>query len=292
MVEMSKIGRCGRRLAQKLRPAVRLVSEPFRGSAPGATLLEYIIVTGFVALFAIAAFNKFGKTLYEGTKAEAARIEGHGLPNAGNRLEELFNVGGLFGAPPGGPPASGSGPDVTACTAGPPDIISQDQIPASDAQDIQNAADDRRTAQSTPGGLQDQRDASEAAGRAAARGYAATEYPGPEWSCVENEGQGTFDVVCTTADGRVAILEAQGGDSTLGSRTGTDGSTSYQQGTTGYVESIVAAMAGTDPTLAQKIDKALETGQLAYQNVQQKFDSAGNPTDIQVHDFLVGPGGC
>lgn len=62
---------------------------PFRGSSSGASLVEYLIITGFVALFAIGAFARFGKVVHAGLKAEASRIEGKGLPSTGDLLGSL-----------------------------------------------------------------------------------------------------------------------------------------------------------------------------------------------------------
>ncbi len=62
---------------------------PFSGSSSGATLVEYLIITGFIALFAIGAFSRFGTVIHAGLKAEASRIEGKGLPSAGDLLGSL-----------------------------------------------------------------------------------------------------------------------------------------------------------------------------------------------------------
>jgi Flp pilus assembly pilin Flp len=75
-----------------LRRLVELLVAPFRGSAPGATSVEYMVVTGFVALFAILAFNRFGTTLHRAYQEEARHVRGEGVPGASNILELL---GGL-----------------------------------------------------------------------------------------------------------------------------------------------------------------------------------------------------
>src|SRR5262245_60127410 len=59
---------------------------PFRGSARGATLVEYLVVTGFVALFAILAFNRFGRTLHRAYQKEAEHVQGRGIPGAADLL--------------------------------------------------------------------------------------------------------------------------------------------------------------------------------------------------------------
>jgi Flp pilus assembly pilin Flp len=73
----------------------RLLSRPFRGSARGATTIEYLVVTGLVSFVAIAGFTRFGKSLRKELKAEAGYIEGKGLPKAGDILGDL---GGMPGA--------------------------------------------------------------------------------------------------------------------------------------------------------------------------------------------------
>jgi hypothetical protein len=75
-----------------LRHLLALLVAPFRGSAPGATSVEYMVVTGFVALFAIFAFNRFGSTLHRGYQEEARHIRGEGVPGARTILD---NLGGL-----------------------------------------------------------------------------------------------------------------------------------------------------------------------------------------------------
>jgi Flp pilus assembly pilin Flp len=76
----------------RLRRILECLVHPFRGSAPGATLVEYMVVTGFISLFAILAFNKFGTTLNAAYKSEAKHIRGEGVPGAYSILDEL---GGL-----------------------------------------------------------------------------------------------------------------------------------------------------------------------------------------------------
>jgi Flp pilus assembly pilin Flp len=75
-----------------LRRLLELLVTPFRGSAPGATNVEYVVVTGFVALFAIFAFNRFGSTLHRAYQAEARHVRGEGVPGASSILDDL---GGL-----------------------------------------------------------------------------------------------------------------------------------------------------------------------------------------------------
>jgi hypothetical protein len=75
-----------------LRRLLELLVTPFRGSAPGATNVEYMVVTGFVALFAIFAFNRFGSTLHRAYQSEARHVRGEGVPGASSILDDL---GGL-----------------------------------------------------------------------------------------------------------------------------------------------------------------------------------------------------
>ncbi len=92
-----------RTLLARFRALASAFSRPFQGSASGATLVEYLIVTGFIALVAIAGFNRFGRVVNKGLKNEAARIEGKGLPSTGDLLGELGNgtppVCSIFGGP-------------------------------------------------------------------------------------------------------------------------------------------------------------------------------------------------
>jgi len=81
-------------LLARCRALAYALSRPFRGRSSGAGMVEYVIVTGFVALFAIGAFARFGTIINKGEKAEAKRIEGEGLPSVGDLL------GGLGDSPP------------------------------------------------------------------------------------------------------------------------------------------------------------------------------------------------
>jgi len=76
----------------RLHGLLQRIIHPFRGSAPGATLVEYMVVLGFVSLFAILAFNRFGRTLHVAYQAEAQHIRGEGVPGAYSILDDL---GGL-----------------------------------------------------------------------------------------------------------------------------------------------------------------------------------------------------
>jgi Flp pilus assembly pilin Flp len=82
------LGRRSNWLLKVLRALVR----PFRGSSPGATQLEYLIVVGLVALFAIPAFDRFGRTLQASYEQEAEHFEGRGLPGPYDLMDL---VGGL-----------------------------------------------------------------------------------------------------------------------------------------------------------------------------------------------------
>jgi hypothetical protein len=76
----------------RLHRFLERVIHPFRGSAPGASMVEYMVVLGFVSLFAILAFNRFGRTLHLAYQSEAEHIKGHGIPGSFSLLDDL---GGL-----------------------------------------------------------------------------------------------------------------------------------------------------------------------------------------------------
>ncbi len=76
----------------RLHRILERIIHPFRGSAPGASMVEYMVVLGFVSLFAILAFNRFGRTLHVAYKSEAEHIKGKGVPGAFDILDDL---GGL-----------------------------------------------------------------------------------------------------------------------------------------------------------------------------------------------------
>lgn len=73
----------------------RMLSQPFRGSSPGATTVEYLVVTGLISFVAVAGFNHYGKSIHQEMKNEARYIEGDGLPKAADILGDL---GGIPGA--------------------------------------------------------------------------------------------------------------------------------------------------------------------------------------------------
>jgi len=58
----------------------------------GASLVEYMIVAGFISLAAIAAFQRFGSTLHRGLTEEQKHIRGEGSPGASDLLA---SIGGL-----------------------------------------------------------------------------------------------------------------------------------------------------------------------------------------------------
>jgi hypothetical protein len=94
---------------EKPRRLLRLVLQPFRGSAPGATLVEYLIVVGFCALCGIVAFTRYGSTLQRELRAEARYIKGDGLPNAADLLGSLGGLANSDDTCPGGICVPGSG---------------------------------------------------------------------------------------------------------------------------------------------------------------------------------------
>lgn len=76
-------------LLARCRALAGALSRPFRGSSSGATLVEYLIITGFIALFAIIGFDRYGVALNKSLKTEAKLIEGKGLPSTGDLLGSL-----------------------------------------------------------------------------------------------------------------------------------------------------------------------------------------------------------
>jgi len=63
-------------LLARCRTLVWALTRPFRGRSSGATMVEYLIVTGFISLVAIGVFNRYGVNLNKSFKAEAKLIEG------------------------------------------------------------------------------------------------------------------------------------------------------------------------------------------------------------------------
>jgi Flp pilus assembly pilin Flp len=83
-------------LLARCRTLVWALARPFRGRSSGATMVEYLIVTGFISLVAIGVFNRYGVNLNKSFKAEAKLIEGEGLPSAGDLLGGLGDVAPPF----------------------------------------------------------------------------------------------------------------------------------------------------------------------------------------------------
>lgn len=81
-------------LLARCRTLVWALTHPLRGRSSGATLVEYLIVTGFISLVAIGVFNKYGVNVNKSFKVEAKLIEGEGLPSAGELLSGLGDVTG------------------------------------------------------------------------------------------------------------------------------------------------------------------------------------------------------
>jgi Flp pilus assembly pilin Flp len=93
----SEFGRCSRR-PQAARRLIARALRPFRGSASGATLVEYLIVVGFCAFIAILGFYRFGRTLHSALRVEARHIEGKDMPEGGGlggALELLDALGAV-----------------------------------------------------------------------------------------------------------------------------------------------------------------------------------------------------
>jgi Flp pilus assembly pilin Flp len=117
----------------------------------GASMTEYLIIVGFASFIAITAFYRFGRVLNDDLDAEAERIHGRGLPNAGNLLDDMFDLDGLtpctpmptclvdapgppgFGSPGSGSPVAPPGgvtpPGGTTPEAGTPDSGSPGPAP-------------------------------------------------------------------------------------------------------------------------------------------------------------------
>jgi len=74
-----------------LRGVARRVLAQFRGSSPGASMVEYLIVTGSCALIALLAFHNFGRSLNRHLDTEAEHIHGRGMPNAGDLLDVIVD---------------------------------------------------------------------------------------------------------------------------------------------------------------------------------------------------------
>jgi Flp pilus assembly pilin Flp len=466
------------------------LSRPFRGSSSGASLVEYLIITGFVALFAIGAFSRFGTVVHKGLRAEASRIEGKGLPSTGDLLGSLgdspppfceigstsrFCVRGsgfcfakgtpvaaeggdrpiesilvgdrvwardaesgrvalrpvttkfvtpgmptidlelfagshselvtvtpghrfwvegrgwtpaedleasplaslqdslwaipLSGVPPpqegrlgttllttgpsgslwatplssrsttttvynlevdgfhtyfvghlhalvhnqntqpnpnncpggtggtGGTSGQGTGGSagnggtapkadpLVPCYTGPSTAIPQNSFPPNITKKIQDIANTRKGLSGNDKGKQ-----SELAGDAAAEGYTDNNFPAPAWQCASNSGSRVFDRTCVNpGTGAVVIVEAKGGNSSLGTRLGEDGVTPVKQGTPEYVDAVLADLKISDPVLYGKIKAARDSGDLRYVRVNQKFDDKGNPKPAQVREFELDP---
>ena len=452
-------------LLARCRAVARALLRPFRGSSRGAGMVEYVIVTGFVALFAIGAFARFGTIINKGEKAEAKRIEGEGLPSVGDLLGGLgdapppvcqldetksFCVRGsgfcfakgtpvaaeggdrpiesiavgdrvwardaetgvvelrsvtttfvtegmptidlklsagqsselvtvtpghrfwvegqgwtpagdleasplkslqdslwaipLSGVPPplsatplatrsatttvynfevdgfhsyyvghlhalvhnqnsqpnpnncpdggtgqgtGGTPGTGvdggapKANPLVPCYKGPSTAIPQTSFPPNITKDIQDIADKRKTLSGNDKGLQ-----SEKAGDKAAEGFTDNNFPAPTWQCSSASGSRVFDRTCVNAGtGQAVIVEAKGGNSSLGTRLGADGVTPVKQGTPEYVDAVLSDLRISNPTLYAQLKAARDSGDLRYFRVNQKFDAKGDPKPAQVREF-------
>jgi hypothetical protein len=103
-----------------------------------------------------------------------------------------------------------------------------------------------------------------------------------------NVKQGSFDRVYKNAQGKWVIVECKGGTSPLKGRNGVNNIGYPQQGTKGYINSIIAELRNThkgNTTIMQELDalsKAIEKGDYESYILRQPFDDAGalKPTII------------
>ncbi len=155
---------------------------------------------------------------------------------------------------------------------------------------------------------------SQQAGEAAARAYQQEVHPEADgWTCFEDlEGvPNVFDLACYHEDGRVAIIEAKGGNAGKGERKNAEKSLRVEQGTLEYVTTISKAIRasgkGGGKELANRIDAlainpdAIESGRLSYVLVRQPFRDGdapdgsaldGDPLDVRVRHFDLNAENC
>jgi hypothetical protein len=133
----------------------------------------------------------------------------------------------------------------------------------------------------------------EAIGDRAAVSYMETAHPGAT-RILQGRGPNTFDQVWDNPSPPpdFFIVEAKGGQaSNTSSRVGSGG-LRYQQGTTGYVDSIVSEMyTSSDPQvrrLARRLQRSLsaEDG-VRYLEVSQPFSDVSTLGDIRVRDYSI-----
>ena len=102
---------------------------------------------------------------------------------------------------------------------------------------------------------------------------------------------GTLDKVYKGADGKIIVVEAKGGASTLGSRKGADG-LRHQQGTGTYLDSILSSMEKKGASnqeildIVEKIRVAKDAGNMEYLLVQQPIKD-GLLVPMKVSKFIL-----
>ena len=74
-----------------LRAVALRVLALFRGSSPGASMVEYLIITGSCALMALLSFHNFGRSLNAHLDTEAEHIHGRGMPEAADLLDSIVD---------------------------------------------------------------------------------------------------------------------------------------------------------------------------------------------------------
>lgn len=135
-------------------------------------------------------------------------------------------------------------------------------------------------------------DKSEKMGEAAADAYMKDKYGlDPAYT---GSGSRTVDKVYIGKDGKVYVVEAKGGSSTLGTKVSTEGSTSgkiLEQGSKEYLEQTVKEMkASGDPKkieAANKIEEAMKGGDLVYLHISQKVGPGGELVPATVKEFNI-----
>ena len=134
--------------------------------------------------------------------------------------------------------------------------------------------------------------ATENLGNQAAEAHVKEQYPNAERMPASGEGPGTHDNVFKTNEPppapKYVVAEGKGGTATnSSSRAGPDGER-YQQGTPEHFKSTNDQMANSsDPekvATARELERA-KPGEVQRIEVSQPLDSAGNPTDMQVHEY-------
>jgi hypothetical protein len=141
--------------------------------------------------------------------------------------------------------------------------------------------------------------ASQRIGEEAAVDYVIAQYPDavPEWGvkrvgdrfvATSDAGAGQLDQVWSvvdpsTGEKRFIVIEAKGGTGELTSRL-SEGER-WEQGTRGYLDSILASMKAKDPELVRELQAALNSGTLDYFLVRAKILADNAPGPVFVNRF-------